>query len=308
MTLWAVTSYYNPVPYRRRLANYRTFREQLALPLLTVELAYGPAPELGRGDADILVQIHGRDVMWQKERLLNLAVAALPPECDRVAWLDCDIVFEDRSWVQRLEAKLETCALVQPFSRVHYLTRDWTPGMAAETATEFSRLSLIAAIEGGLPPLDGLAKRLGDRSKTSATGFAWAGHRDLVGRHGLYDAAITGAGDRLLASASYGCIDAAADLLMMDDRARAHFTAWAGPWKEALAGRVGALAGDVLNLWHGALEHRGDAERHRALRDLGFDPFGDIALDDAGAWRWASDKPALHAYLRDYFRARREDG
>jgi hypothetical protein len=305
--LWAVTSYYNPVPYRRRLDNYRIFRDRLSLPLLTVELAYR-APELGAGDADILVQIPGRDVMWQKERLLNLAIAALPAHCDRVAWLDCDVVFEDASWVRRLEERLETCALVQPFSRVRYLTRDWVPGMAPDAVTEFRRTSVIAAIESGLPPVQCLARQLGDRRKTFATGFAWAGHRDLVERHGLYDAAIIGTGDRLVASASYGCADAAADLFMMSDRRRQHFKAWADPWAKALAGRVGALEGEVLNLWHGEMEHRGNAARHSALRDFDYDPSADIVLDDTGAWRWASDKPELHAYLRDYFRARREDG
>src|SRR5690349_10101249 len=81
--LWAITSYFNPLDYRRRRQNYRAFRERLPLPLLTVELAYR-SPELAAGDADLLVQLRGRDVMWQKERLLNIAVARLPPECDRV--------------------------------------------------------------------------------------------------------------------------------------------------------------------------------------------------------------------------------
>jgi hypothetical protein len=40
--LWAVTSYFNPMKYQRRRANYRLFRERLGVPLLTVELAYGP--------------------------------------------------------------------------------------------------------------------------------------------------------------------------------------------------------------------------------------------------------------------------
>jgi hypothetical protein len=40
--LWAITSYFNPMGYRRRLANDRVFRENLNVPLVTIELAYGP--------------------------------------------------------------------------------------------------------------------------------------------------------------------------------------------------------------------------------------------------------------------------
>jgi hypothetical protein len=50
--------------YRRRRANYRLFRERLKVPLVAVELAYGPNFELGEGDAEILMQLRGGDVLW----------------------------------------------------------------------------------------------------------------------------------------------------------------------------------------------------------------------------------------------------
>ena len=92
---WAITSYFNPVGYQRRLQNYRTFRQYLAVPLVTVELSFNGRFQLEHGDAEILVQIPSADIMWQKERLLNLALKYLPESCEKLAWLDCDIVFED---------------------------------------------------------------------------------------------------------------------------------------------------------------------------------------------------------------------
>jgi hypothetical protein len=58
-TMWAITSYYNPLRYKRRFENYRTFRRNLTLPLLAVELSFDGEFELTKGDADILVQISG---------------------------------------------------------------------------------------------------------------------------------------------------------------------------------------------------------------------------------------------------------
>src|SRR5450759_1082712 len=72
--LWAITSYFNPVGYRRRLSNFRIFRERLKVPLVVVELTYGSDFELQEQDADILIQLRGGAVLWQKERLLNLAL------------------------------------------------------------------------------------------------------------------------------------------------------------------------------------------------------------------------------------------
>ena len=46
--LWAITSYFNPVGYQRRLENYRIFRQRLTVPLVTVELSFAPVFELAK--------------------------------------------------------------------------------------------------------------------------------------------------------------------------------------------------------------------------------------------------------------------
>ena len=51
--LWAITSYFNPIGYRRRLANYRAFRARLSVPLLAVELT---GPDLTDTDAEIILR------------------------------------------------------------------------------------------------------------------------------------------------------------------------------------------------------------------------------------------------------------
>ena len=72
--MWAITSYFNPARYRRRLSNYRIFRANLGVPLVTVELSFDGQFELTEGDADILIQIPAGAMLWQKERLLITVV------------------------------------------------------------------------------------------------------------------------------------------------------------------------------------------------------------------------------------------
>jgi hypothetical protein len=64
--LWVMTSYFNPMGYSRRLSNFKIFRKCLNAPLLAVELTYGPDFELQQNDADILIQLRGGAVLWQK--------------------------------------------------------------------------------------------------------------------------------------------------------------------------------------------------------------------------------------------------
>jgi hypothetical protein len=301
---WAITAYFNPAGYRRRKANYSLFRKHLDLPLLTVELGYGPQFELGEGDADILIQIPGQDVMWQKERLLNRAVAALPPACTKVAWLDGDLIFQSDDWAERTERLLDDCALVQPFGRVFRTGAGWRPGDALGEDEDVIR-AVASQIESGMPAEQILIAR-GEASGT-ALGMGWAARRELLERRGLYDANIIGDGDCVLLHAAFGQFDGAVSRQKMNRRREDHFRAWAEPFHDDVGGSVGHVSGDVAHLWHGSFADRRYGERVEGFGAFDFDPASDIA-DDGGAWRWNSPKPAMHAYVRDYFGARREDG
>lgn len=114
--MWAITSYYNPAHYKRRLMNYGAFREKLGIPLVTVELSFDGRFELTKNDADVVVQISGGAVLWQKERLLNLALKSVPSDVNNIAWIDCDVMFERPDWMEEANQQLREFNVVQLFS------------------------------------------------------------------------------------------------------------------------------------------------------------------------------------------------
>ena len=303
--LWAITSYFNPMRYQRRRANYRIFRERLNLPLLAVELAYGADFELEKNDAEVLVQLRGRDVMWQKERLLNVALGALPRSCRKVAWMDCDIIFECDDWSERVSLLLDQFALLQLFSHAYRMPRAWLPGELPPPGTELRR-SLPFIVASGMPTVTCLETPA--RQCGSAYGLAWAADRKLVEVHGFYDSCIVGSGDRAMACAAYGCCDVAIRRLLMNEKEKQHYLAWAKPYHEAVRGRVGFLENNLFHLWHGETANLGKRARHEGFQRFHFDPIQDIAIDSNGCWHWSTDKPEMHEYVRKYLASRKEDG
>ena len=299
--LWAITSYFNPAYYRRRLANYRVFREHLTVPLVAVELAYGPHFELNDNDAEILVQLRGGDVLWQKERLLNLALAVLPNTCRKVVWVDCDIVYESNDWAANVCHMLDHFPFGQTFSHACYMPRDWKPGELRPTQTQLTLPSVALGVASGLA-----AEEL--EYPKFATGFSWAARRELLHQHGFYDGCILGAGDRAMVSAGYGCFDHAPPYNRMNDREKVRYLAWAKPFHKAVGSAIGFVEGNIYHLWHGEMRDRGYGERHKFFAPFNFDPFADIVIDRNGCWRWNTHKPEMHEYVRKYFASRKEDG
>ena len=306
--LWAITTYFNPAGYRRRRQNYQLFRERLALPLVTVELSFQEGFELRPGDADILVQIRGGNIMWQKERLLNIAAEKVPAECRKIAWVDSDVLFADDGWPERANEALEEVLLLHLFQECSDLPRDARPEEWGGDGPGVPAPSMVyRMIAEGIAPEDLLLRHPRVR-RTATNGLAWASRREVLDAHGFYDACILGSGDRAILSAAIGKFDCCTRGLQMSARRAAHYLAWAQPYFETVRGRIGYLPGRVLHLWHGEIKDRRYGDRDRDLAALDFDPFDDIALDPGGAWRWSSDKPDLHAFIKSYFASRNEDG
>ena len=305
--LWAITCYFNPVGYRRRLDNYRIFRQRLKVPLVAVELSFGEEFHLASGDADILVQLRSSSILWQKERLLNVALKSLPDRCDKVAWLDCDILFESDDWVERANRALDEFALLHLFRERNELPMDFT----ADNPGSWRANSRVPV--GGLPPGDRRTDCRGNcharpAQETATSGLAWASRRDILEEFGLYDACIIGSGNKAVLSAALGVPEHFVQAIEMNHRRAEHYLAWARPYFNRIQGRVGYTPERIFHLWHGDLHDRRHQARHHPFAQFDFDPYTDIAVDQNGCWRWNSDKTDMHAFVRQYFESRKEDG
>jgi len=307
--LWAIACYFNPLGSRRRIANFRTFARRLEAPLLAIELSFDGHFDLTDADADVLLQIRGGDLLWQKERLLNLAVAALPAECEQVAWLDGDVVFLQRDWAQRVSKALEGNALVQVFERV------FEPGpldLCDDPLQAVDGVPYRGALTAGL--CEGrydlrVLDRIGSGTRLGySMGHGWAAHRELLAECGLYDTLVLGTGDKAMAAAAFGRVEGLIRSIGLSPGHADHLRAWAAPFTRAVAGAVGYCENTIVHLWHGDLANRRYATRYDDFERFAFDPRADLRIAESGAWCWSSAKAPMHAYVRRYFEERREDG
>lgn len=333
MSTWAITCYFNTSGFRQRYANYRLFSQALDVPLVTVEWSVDGNFELAGNDADILVQVSGGDLLWQKERLLNLGLEHLPADCTNVVWLDCDILFNNKHWVTDFETALSNASLVQLFSHVsHGKPASGGGGANLEGHAEelMVRESLALRFQSGgkqslldtLPsaamqpldrraPADPLGLERSERSRLAgrpSAGHGWGMRRELLEALKLYDCMIFGTGDMAIALAGMGLHLQYAQGYPLGRSHRAHYVAWADRFFGRVQGRVAAIPGTVNHLYHGNLSDRQYGERLQVMRGHGFDPHCDVALAPQGVWQWQGDAGArFRGYMQSYFTNRAED-
>jgi hypothetical protein len=222
-------------------------------------------------------------------------------------WVDCDVIFETDDWPERVSRLLDRFVVVQPFSHLHHMPRNWRPG-EGETEPEFTQQSVTFMIASGMPASASMTGLDDTRRRGNTPGFCWAARRELLEQHGFYDAGVIGGDDRPMAMAAYGCFDEVMRRYYMNNWQRKRYLAWAKPYSETVRGAVGFLEGNLFHLWHGEMINRRSVRRYEEFQAFDFNPFEDVAIDENGSWRWNTNKPQMHDYVRDYFAARKEDG
>lgn len=329
---WAITAYFNIAGWSSRLENYHLFRQALNIPLLTLEWnPYGDF-QLGKTDADRLVQLTGGDLMWQKERLLNYALAALPDHVKYVAWLDCDVMFVEPQWSDKARSVLQDRPFIQPFRDIYYFDEESTHMLAKR-----DHRPLHEIIEHVDPPMrhsfvslyeqlgeEVVAKDLAIRFKQQkpfetynvmlrpAYGHAWAARVETLRQTGLYDRCVLGGGDLFFC---YGLIGKANALV--ENHLEIGWDYYTGGdsyqrWsKEASSSCHGMLASTnstLVHLFHGELGNRQYKSRIDGLASFKLDLDRDLMAQDGGPWSWARQRDELNAYFTQYMQRRKEDG
>jgi hypothetical protein len=288
----AITCYFNPCNYETPKRNFRRFVQGMheqRVPFFVIELAFDQQPFFLRPN-EVTLQLRGGDVLWQKERLLNILLDHVPEQFTKIAWIDADMEFENPEWACEASQCLNEFSVVQLFDQCFHLSKCGDVESVCN--------GVAYAVQHGIRNANNLG--------IAHPGFAWAARRDLLHRHGLLDTNIVGGGDSLMVLAMYGWWDHS-NVRKYNPAMREVWRTWAEPiWRE-VRGHVGYVPGRVRHLWHGTRVNRRYTERVYCLTRNNFDPRTDIGLDDSGLWRWTSDKPSLHQEVKRYFWNRRED-
>lgn len=263
--------------------------------LYTAELVYGDRQfEVTEENDPTDFRFRTDNVLWAKERLINLTIQRLPANWKYVAWIDADVIFAKPTWAIETVERLQHYPVMQLFSQAtdvsydHELYKNYSTGF-------------IAAYQKGQAGLD-------EAYYYRHPGFAWAATRQaLDDLGGLLDVAILGSADWHMARALTGIDDSEKYRKRVSKGYAEALSIWAGRAKKYINGNVGYVPGLLLHNHHGPKANRQYKERWTLLEEHGFDPEFDLKVDTQGLYRYSSDHSALEQDIRRYFAQRNED-
>lgn len=274
-----ISCFFNPQNSPYRLKAFNEFYNSIKhLNYYIIECVIGDAkPQL---EGDHIEVIHTENLLWHKEALLNKIISGLRKDLKYVFWVDADVIFTNKNWMVEGVEQLQSCNILQPFEYCVHLDRDETEP-SEKTALQKSKVQKSFSFnQNPYPPTWKVntihipnserrvwrsfsANYVDDRKASESTdynthghvGFAWGARRSVLEQVPLYDKALIGGADHIIAHASAGqipfcCIDKS-----FTDNLEEVYD-WSRKFFAVVKGKIGYVKGDLYHIWHGDIDKR----------------------------------------------------
>jgi len=109
-----ITTYFNPNNYITKKANFDRFISPLiqsGLTFLIIECSF-TEDQYELNDYQNVIKVKASSAIWQKERLLNIALPFIPMHCTKIVWIDSDILFLNPNWAVETSILLDCYPVV----------------------------------------------------------------------------------------------------------------------------------------------------------------------------------------------------
>jgi hypothetical protein len=299
-----VACYYNPTGSKYRLKAFKHFYDSIKhLEHRIVECVIkGSLPELELNSN--IERIETESLLWHKESLLNYLIQKLPTKYDNVFWLDTDIIFTNKNWLIDSVKALKYDYIIQPFEYCIHLEKD-------ELKPSFNVNSHREDVSNPHRRHPNMWKSFSAnyiKSNYNYThknydihghvGFAWGANLQKLKEILLYDKALIGGADHIMAHAAVGQIN--------HDCIHKSFTddidtiiMWSKKFHNIFMGRLTYVSGDLYHIWHGDLKDRKYLKR---IQDF-TSKTKNIHLKDSNGL-YISNDIETNTYIANYYKER----
>jgi len=284
----------NPCLYKRRYELLHQFvnrfeDEEPDVLLYIVEMAYGNQTfQVTEKNNKRHLQLRTTTPLWHKENMINLGVNyLLPSNYKAFAWIDADIEFDSPTWaMDTLKILHGHKDMVQLFS--HAVNMDKTEntlGICSGFGYNYCKKRSQFYPKGTFDYWH--------------CGYAWAITRKAYEQlDGLYENAILGAGDYIMALA----------MIQKCDLSYSFNTDVMNYEKKAINLRLGYVPGVIRHYYHGSHKNRKYVERTFILRNHKFNPYIHLTKDTVGILIPTNHFSQEFKYdIFKYFSERKED-
>lgn len=296
-----VSCFFNPQNSPYRLKAFNEFYGRIKhLNHTIIECVIGDSkPQLPENDN--IQRVYTENLLWHKESLLNKVISELPEKYKYIFWIDADVIFTNLNWLVDGVEELKTKKIIQPFEICVHLERDEIEPSFPLTNLRYNlRPNQINNKVWRSFTSNCVSNSLWadkDYNTHGHVGFAWGAQREVLDAVPLYDRALIGGADHIIAHASVGQIGHSCLMKSFTENID-EVNEWCKKFNDMVQGKVGFVSGELYHIWHGDINKRQYLKR---IQDFTPTTKQIVHKDRNGLY---ITKKGDDKYIRDYFNYR----
>lgn len=276
--------FFSPAGFKRPKENFLYVYKLLTnakIPTFTIECVIGNQTPLLENPT---LQVRSESCLFYKEQLYNLLVPKVPEQYTKLIFLDGDILFEDKNWIDNISNLLNTYNVVQPFETAVLMDINFQP--------IFIKKSLFYGIKN-----DNFKNQPIDKHHH---GFSYALTRTFYNKiGGFFDKCIIGGGDTAFATLFHRTIIPS----FYSSVIQPEYSRWNRNIEEE---NITYLPTTIYHLYHGSDKNRKYANRHILLEQFDLKCWDDFVYKNKeGVYEIKNKK--INEIMKQYFISRKED-
>lgn len=276
--------FFSPAGFKKPKENFKHVFKLLTnarIPTFTIECVIGNQVPVIENPT---VQVRSDSCLFYKEQLYNLLVPKIPEQYTKLIFIDSDIIFNNKKWVDVISEALDTHDVVQPFETAILMSPYYGTYITIKKSLFFGLTQNLNVTDGNL----------------YHHGFSFAMTRDYYNKiGGFFDKCIIGAGD-----SAFSCLffRYKFDIHLSNFIKREH-TEWFNK-ASAIPKRFTYLPMTIYHMYHGNYSDRKYNNRHDLLNNI--ESWDDFAYTNKyGVYEL--ENVEYKKIMKGYFLSRKED-
>ncbi len=296
-----VSCFFNPQNSPYRLKAFKLFYESIKhLNHSIIECVIGDSKPQLKENKNI-TRVYTENLLWHKESLLNKIISELPEKYKYIFWVDADVIFTNLNWLVDGVDQLKTKNIIQPFEYCVHLEKDYmTPPFRMAGLREIDCPNLHNNKVWRSFCANYSTSHLWKDENYNIhghVGFAWGARREILKKAPLYDRALIGGADHIIAHAAAGQIPHCCITKSFTDNIK-EVNEWSRQFYNVVQGQIGYVKGDLYHIWHGDINKRQYLKR---IQDFTAKTKQIVTRDKNGLF---ITNKGDDEYMRNYFRNR----
>jgi hypothetical protein len=294
--LYVLVSYFNYNGNKSREKNIYSFVEKNSnskIKIVIIEGIYNDCNQLKDLKSQVFLHLkyNVKHPVSLQDNLINVGIKKLPTDWQYLAWIDSDVIFNNKDWADNILKELQDKDIVHCFKEADFLNQDGSISNFTFLSECYTQMNNIKYL---------------DMNQRNHCGFAWALKKSFYEQiKEIFDYSIIGSNDVVINLIALK--KPLQDYFLNSAYSQEYINLVTEYYNRKKEIKLTYVENKITHLWHGDIKNRNYRTRKSILKKYQFNPKEHITKNKDGIIELTKKGLVMLPYIKNYFELKEKE-